>query len=124
MYERDANERQPEPQRHVTPLADGRVLKGSRPQQRKQARFWTEIIDDTEELLQTVQEPETAQEPTISEVANIQPQKNARKKRATPSEQSGKRATSAGPSKKNAGAAKPHAAGPRPSQRGFKWPTP
>jgi hypothetical protein len=123
MYERDANEQQPEPRRHVTPLPDGRVLKGSRPQQRKQARFWTEVIDDTEELLQQVQAPETTQEPTISEVANSQPgqpQKNTRKKRATTSEQSSKRATR----KKNVDPAKPHASGPRPSQRGFKWPAP
>jgi len=104
-------------------MPDGRVLKGSRPQQRKQAEFWTEVTDDTEELMQKVQTPETTQEPTIAEVENVQPKKNERKKRATTSEQPRKRAASAVTRKKNAGPTKPHAAGPRPSQKGFKWPT-
>jgi hypothetical protein len=127
MHERAIYEQPTEPQRHVTPLPDGRVLKGSRPQQRKQAQFWTEVIDGTEELLQNVQTPATTPEPTIPEVTNIQPaqsQKSGRKKRATTSEKSGKRTASETTRKKNADAAKPHASGPRPSQRGFKWPTP
>jgi membrane peptidoglycan carboxypeptidase len=107
----------------VTPMADGRVLKGSRPQQRKQAEFWTEVMDNTEELVQQVQAPETTPEPAVSEVESVQPKKNERKKRATTSEQPRKRAASAVTRKKNAGPTKPHAAGPRPSQRGFKWPT-
>jgi membrane peptidoglycan carboxypeptidase len=105
-------------------MPDGRVLKGSRPQQRKQAQFWTEVMDDTEELLQNVQAPETTEQPTIAETESTQPQKNERKKRATTSEQPGKRAASAVTRKKNAGPTKPHAAGPRPSQKGFKWPAP
>lgn len=125
-YERDTNDGRPEPKRHVTPMQDGRVLKGSRPQQRKQAQFWTDVMDDTEELIQKVQAPETAQEPTISEVESTQPKKSERKKRATTSEQPRRRAAIAVTRKKNAGSAspaKPHATGPRPSQRGFKWPT-
>jgi len=122
-YERNTHDRRPEPKQHVTPMPDGRVLKGSRPQQRKQAEFWTEVTDDTEELMQKVQTPETTQEPTIAEVENVQPKKNERKKRATTSEQPRKRAASAVTRKKNAGPTKPHASGPRPSQKGFKWPT-
>jgi hypothetical protein len=105
-------------------MPDGRVIKGSRPQQRKQAQFWTEVMDDTDELLQNVQAPEIPQEPTIAEAESVQPKKNERKKRAATPEHTEKRATSAVSRKKNAGGpAKPHAAGPRPSQKGYKWPT-
>ncbi|PZW30481.1 hypothetical protein EI42_02449 [Thermosporothrix hazakensis] len=44
----------PRQERHTTQLSSGRVLKGSRPAQRKQARFWQEIEQDTAELLQGV----------------------------------------------------------------------
>jgi hypothetical protein len=42
---------------HVTRLPDGRVLKGSRPVQRKKAHFWTEITDDAENLIQHIHTP-------------------------------------------------------------------
>src|SRR6266700_3739271 len=45
---------QPE-ERHVTRLPDGRVLKGPRPVQRRNARFWTDITDETQTLLQPVE---------------------------------------------------------------------
>ena len=38
-------------ERHVTRMPDGRVIKGSRPQQRKKAHFWTEIAEEREVLL-------------------------------------------------------------------------
>ncbi len=44
-------------ERHVTRLPDGRVLKGPRPVQRRDAEFWTEIAEDTEELLGNVHTP-------------------------------------------------------------------
>ncbi len=44
-------ERRPPQERHVTRLPDGRVLKGPRPAQRKNAQFWTEIAEDTETLI-------------------------------------------------------------------------
>jgi hypothetical protein len=44
----------PARERHVTRLPDGRVLKGPRPAQRKNAQFWTEIASDTEELMQQI----------------------------------------------------------------------
>jgi hypothetical protein len=104
-------------------MADGRVLKGSRPEQRKKAQFWTEVTDNTEELVQKVQPPNPIQETKVSEVENVQPKKNEQKKRATTSEQPRRRAASAVTRKKNVGPTKPHSTGPRPSQRGFKWPT-
>ncbi len=59
----EAKKPQPEvEERHVTPLPDGRVLKGPRPVQRKNAEFWTGIAQNTNELLDTVKEAATPQE--------------------------------------------------------------
>jgi hypothetical protein len=117
-HDRDINNRRPEPDRHVTQMADGRVLKGSRPEQRRQAQFWTEVTNETEDLVQKVQAP--TQEPVLpSEAESAQPQKNAQKKRAA----SPRRASSAAERKKNVSPIKSHGSGPRPSQKGFKWPT-
>lgn len=38
-------------ERHVTSLPDGRVMKGPRPVQRRNAQFWTEIAGDADQLL-------------------------------------------------------------------------
>ncbi len=57
-----AKKPQPEvEERHVTPLPDGRVLKGPRPVQRKNAEFWTGIAQNANELLDTVKEVPTTQ---------------------------------------------------------------
>lgn len=127
-------------ERHVTRLPDGRVLKGSRPAQRKNAQFWTEIAQGTDELIEHVQTPSTmpedqmdtveeaadsaVAEPTIIHIAeNIESaetvaEKPARKPRSPRS--------AASSTKKSAEtkASKPRSSGPKPSQRGFKWPTP
>ena len=53
----ESNKPKPEKKElHVTPLPDGRVLKGPRPVQRKNAEFWTDIAQNTEELLDGVKE--------------------------------------------------------------------
>src|SRR5258708_12591789 len=55
---------QPEEQ-HVTRLPDGRVLKGPRPVQRKNAQFWTDVTQETESLLEPVVAPTPlTEEPT------------------------------------------------------------
>ena len=49
------NQRDERPrERHVTPLPDGRVIKGPRPAQRRNARFWTEVAEETNELVNNV----------------------------------------------------------------------
>ncbi|MEO8970671.1 MAG: hypothetical protein ABI406_03615 [Ktedonobacteraceae bacterium] len=59
----EAKKPQPEvEERHVTPLPDGRVLKGPRPVQRKNAEFWTGIAQNTDALLDGVKEVLTPQE--------------------------------------------------------------
>lgn len=90
--------RQPE-ERHVTRLPDGRTLKGSRPAQRKNAQFWSEIAEDTNTLVPQTHEHEQAEKGE---------QKSASRKRE-------KKAGSEPKSEHNV---------PRPSQRGFKWPKP
>ncbi len=45
-------------ERHVTRLTDGRVLKGPRPVQRRNAQFWTDITEDTKDLITNVHVPE------------------------------------------------------------------
>ena len=112
----------PEVERHVTPLPDGRVLKGPRPVQRKNAQFWTDISQETEELVDQVQTPEAEQ------IAAEQPQKDAlpAKQDAPAKHVVSSRAKAA---KRGASAARkgktdrPVSSGPKPSQRGFKWPS-
>ncbi len=92
--------RQPE-EKHVTRLPDGRVLKGPRPAQRKNAQFWSEIAEDTDAIV-----------PQASEQVKQRGQKSAGTGSLHKRE---KKAGSVPKSENNA---------PRPSQRGFKWPKP
>jgi hypothetical protein len=116
-------EKPQEAERHVTPLPDGRVLKGSRPAQRKNAQFWTNISQDTEKLVQQVQEPpeveeKVADEPAPTNAVPVTP--NAPGTRVVSSRsQTAKHAARAARKGKTD---KPVSSGPRPSQRGFKWP--
>ena len=93
--------RQPE-ERHSTRLPDGRVLKGPRPAQRKNAQFWSEIAEDTDALVPHTHENEPGR----------QGAKKPADKAGYPRKRE-KKAASEPESKHNV---------PRPSQRGFKWP--
>lgn len=169
--------RKPRPEveeRHVTPLPDGRVLKGPRPVQRKNAEFWTGIAQNTDELLDSVKEVATPQEQATDESAvehtlsttnipavqtlptsdsveaqamlatdnpdgqtlsnnggtqaqeqtvageGIQPVKAIPRNRATSAAARSKKASD----KQKDAQAKANGPKPRPSKRGFKWPTP
>lgn len=100
--------------RHVTRLPDGRVLQGSRPAQRRKAQFWQEVAHDTETTLEGVNTspPVTDSAPAGNDEATTQ---RTPRKRAEGTTARGRKARV----KQNV--AKP---GPKPSQRGFKWPTP
>jgi hypothetical protein len=124
--------------KHVTRLPDGRVLKGSRPSQRKQARFWEDVTSDTKtllpqepEVLETSAQPKQAPEPTTQNQPEIRPTKPPRKRpegkvkavktvKTVRTRDAGSKASKGKPKKKRA----PDTQGPvmRPSQRGFKWP--
>jgi hypothetical protein len=120
-YERfNDSDTQPE-ERHVTHLPDGRVLKGPRPVQRRNARFWTDITDETQTLLQPVETKRVS--------SHKQAQTGASAKTGTPKSPPKSRthkASAVTREKKSRGkqaVTKPRSTGPKPSQRGFQWPT-
>jgi hypothetical protein len=99
----------------VTRLPDGRVLKGSRPAQRKNAQFWTEVAEDTEDLLGNVHPSSTEQEDKAEGPENDKAVETAPKKKsrtATPA--------AASREKKSGATRKPRAASSRPSRRSSK----
>src|SRR6266699_3446644 len=129
-------------ERHVTRLPDGRVLKGPRPVQRKNAQFWSEISNETEQLIDRAEAPALPAEEKAGTTKGATPKKPRARaaspaKEATPKKprarttSATKEATPKKPraarngtrSKKTTGE-KPRSTGPKPSQRGFKWPTP
>ncbi len=132
---------QPE-ERHVTRLPDGRVLKGPRPAQRRNAQFWTGVSQEAEGLLDpVVVVPPHTEEAADREVTadNVEvpgasdslveqdKPKTSRKPRArTVSATTRKKKADAVTKKKTDKAVikKPRSTGPKPSQRGFKWSAP
>ena len=152
-------------ERHVTRLPDGRVLKGPRPVQRKNAQFWSEISNETEQLIDRAEAPalpaeeqsgaqpvEFRQEGTLEQASPAEEKagttkeatpKKPRARAASPAKEAAPkkpraRSTSAtkeatpkkpraardGTRSKKTTVEKPRSTGPKPSQRGFKWPTP
>ncbi|GCF09195.1 hypothetical protein KDI_27590 [Dictyobacter arantiisoli] len=101
--------REEKPERHVTRLEDGRVLKGSRPEQRKNAQFWTDISSNTEKLVESVHVPETSTDEETNSSTGKRPSRR-------PVVRRGKKTGADGEVKK------PRTRGPRPSQKGYKWP--
>jgi hypothetical protein len=99
----------------VTRLPDGRVLKGPRPAQRKNAQFWTEVAEDTEDLLGNVHPSSTEQEDKAEGPENDKAVETAPKKKS-------RRATSGAVSreKKSGTTRKPRAASSKPSRRSSK----
>ena len=131
-----ARTERPEPayERPVTRLPDGRVLKGSRPSQRKQAQFWHGVEGETSDLLSNVSTPQESGEAPAEteEVPQVRP--TARPARPRKPSASGARKVKTVKTVR-ADDAKPHSAkvarknaqGPqkpvtRPSRRGYKWP--
>ena len=120
---REHEEESPAQERHVTRLSDGRVIKGPRPIQRQEARFWTEVNNDTETLVGQVQPeekvvngtPDDQVDGVVSDTAD-KPAKKPRARSASATVRSRKAATA--PKEKTRGVK------PKPSQRGFQWPTP
>ena len=118
--ERDNREHTEE--RHVTRLPNGRVLKGPRPVQRKEAQFWAGISENTDDLIGHIPTPETsdledaAGETEAGEQSAGEQSAAPRKPRT--------RSASASVRTKKANTAGGGKRGPKPSQRGFKWPTP
>jgi hypothetical protein len=101
-------------QHHMAPLSNRHVLKGPRSQQRKQAQFWTEVSEESDELLSNIHTQEAEQEYT-NEGSSTEGEKAHRPRSQAASAVTRKHKSSANG---NSGTIL------RPSQRGFKWPTP
>lgn len=117
------DELKPSEARQVTRLPDGRVIKGPRPAQRKQAEFWTDIAEDTDTLVSRVHAEPTPEEVVEHQQDTQTSEPTSVAKSATPPKPR-RRVASAATRQKKASTAKPRSSGPKPSQRGFKWPTP
>jgi hypothetical protein len=115
---------QPLEDRHVTRLADGRVLKGTLDEQNRNAEFWTEIAQESDELIQPIVPSNMREVPTESPVdlPTAASTKEKPKSRTHPvSASMRERKTTKAKVRKST--AKPRSTGPKPSQRGYKWPT-
>jgi len=111
-------------ERNATLLPDGRVLKGTPDEQHKNAEFWTEIAQESDQLVKQV-ETSHAQEATTKKPANP-PTAASTKRKTNPrthkaSETTRERKTTK--AKVRQSTPKPSSTGPKPSQRGYKWPT-
>jgi len=135
--ERPARAERPAPayEPPITRLPDGRVLKGSRPSQRKQATFWSGVEGQTSELLANVSTPQEDAEQADAQEQEVPPKAPATRP-ARPRKPGESRVRTVKTVKTaRAEDAKPHtdkvarknARGPqkpvtRPSRRGYKWP--
>ena len=115
---------QPE-ERNATRLHDGRVLKGTLDEQHKEAEFWTEIAQESDELVKQVDSSHTQEAPT-KHPADLQTAASTKRKpnprTHTASESTRERKTTKARVRQST--PKPRSTGPKPSQRGYKWPTP
>ncbi|HXZ04125.1 MAG TPA: hypothetical protein VEH81_04785 [Ktedonobacteraceae bacterium] len=112
-------------ERKVTQLQDGRVLKGKPGAQQKSDKFWTEIGQESDELLKQA-ESSAVQETATKQSVN--PPLTASKKRKTNSRthnasEPAREKKSTKTKVRQSTTSKPRSTGPKPSQRGFKWPT-
>jgi hypothetical protein len=109
-------------ERHVTHLPDGRVLKGTPDEQRREAEFWTEIAQESNELVQQVEVlPEVE---AVAEHSEDHPTAAPTKGKPRSRTQTASAATPDRKTKVRKSTPKPRSTGPKPSQRGYKWPTP
>jgi len=110
---------------HVTRLPDGRVLKGTPNEQHRNAEFWTEIAQESDELVQQIESSNTQEVATKqpAELPTVASTKGKPKPRThTASASTRERKTPKAKVKQST--PKPRSTGPKPSQRGYKWPTP
>ena len=73
---------------HVTRLPNGRVLKGTPDEQHKKAEFWTEIAQESDELVKQVESTQTqkASTETLSDLPTAAPTKRKNKFSHSPSQ--------------------------------------
>ena len=122
---------QPEAEeRQVTRLPGGRVLKGPRLAQRRNAQFWTEVADETEDLIDQVHPGPTPTKKQAGQRPKEALQETPVQEKGTPKAQRKPRARAASAVKREKkpgarkGASRTRPTVLKPSQRGFKWPSP
>jgi len=114
-----------QPEEHnITRLPDGRVLKGTPDEQHRNADFWTEIAQESDELVKQI-ESSHAKKAATKHPVNL-PTASSTKSKTTPrthkaTESTRERKTTKAKARQST--PKPHSTVPKPSQRGFKWPT-
>ena len=111
-------------ERNVTRLPDGRVLKGTPNEQQRNAEFWTEISQESDELVKQVESSHAQKEATKHPADHPTPSSTQRK--TTPRTNKASKSTrerKTTKSKMRQSTPKPRSTGPKPSQRGYKWPT-
>ena len=114
------------PEEHnATRLPDSRVLRGTPDEQHRNDEFRTEIAQESDELVKQVEashtkEPATKHSVDLSTAASTKRKSNPRTHAASDSTRERK------PTKARVrqSTPKPRSTGPKPSQRGYKWPTP
>lgn len=109
-------------ERHTTRLPGGRVLKGPRDAQRRDAEFWTDIAHESDELLKPIEAATTMEEDTPHSMDN--PSDSPAGEKPKPRTRNASAATRGSKSNAKQRVPKSRSNGPRPSQRGYKWPTP
>jgi hypothetical protein len=121
----DTDASQPLEERHVTRLPDGRVLKGTLNEQHRNAEFWTEIAQESDELVQQIG-PSNTQEVTTKHPADFPTTASTKgkPKSRTHTASASMRERKTTKAKVRQSTPKPRSTGPKPSQRGYKWPTP
>jgi hypothetical protein len=112
-------------ERNTTRLPDGRVLKGTPDEQHRNAEFWIEIAQESDELVKQVESSHTQEAPTkhsadLPTAASTKRKPNPRTHTASDSMRE-RKTTKA---RVRQSTPKPRSTGPKPSQRGYKWPTP
>ena len=121
----DTDASQPLEERHITRLPDGRVLKGTLNEQHRNAEFWTEIAQESDELVQQIG-PSNTQEVTTKHPADFPTTASTKgkPKSRTHTASASMRERKTTKAKVRQSTPKPRSTGPKPSQRGYKWPTP
>jgi hypothetical protein len=114
-------------ERQVTRLPDGRILKGTPNEQNRHAEFWTEIAQESDDLVQPIESSVSREAATEhpTDFPNAEPMKDKPKPRTRTGSNSTRNAKTAKlKSRRQKSTPKPRSTGPKPSQRGYKWPKP
>ena len=108
-------------ERNVTHMPDGRVLKGTLDEQHKKAEFWTEIAQESDELVKQAESEATSRDASdLPTGTSTRQRTKPRTHQASESKQERKTTKTRG----KQSAPKQRSTGPKPSRRGYKWPTP